>query len=64
MNVSAANPLREVFMKLAVKRRIGIVLLWIVFCVIAGWIFHPRYNEPEPPPRLDTKLPPASPSDH
>ena len=51
-------------MKPAVKRRIGIVLLWIVFCVIAGWIFHPRYNEPEPPPRLDTKLPPASSSDH
>ena len=48
----------------ALKRRIGIVLLWILFCVIAGWIFYPRYNVPEPPPRLDTKLPPASPSGH
>jgi hypothetical protein len=48
----------------ALKHRIGIVLLWIVFCVIAGWIFYPRYNEPEPPPRLSTQLPAASSSDH
>jgi hypothetical protein len=47
-------------MNSALKHRIGVVLLWIIFCVIAGWIFHPRYNEPEPPPRLDTQLPPPS----
>ena len=64
MNVCAANQPLEVSMNPALKRRIGIVLLWILFCVIAGWIFYPRYNVPEPPPRLDTKLPPASPSGH
>jgi hypothetical protein len=51
-------------MNTVLTRRIGVVLLWIVFCVLAGLIFHPRYNEPEPPPRLDTKLLPASAPDH
>lgn len=64
MNVSAANPPPEGFMNSVLKRRIGIVLLWLLFCVIAGWIFYPRYNVAEPPPRLDTKLPPAPPSGH
>jgi len=48
----------------ALKRRLGFVLLWLVFCVLAGWIFRPRYNEPEPPPRLDTKMPATSAPGH
>jgi hypothetical protein len=47
-------------MKPIIYRRIGLILAWIIFSVLASWIFHNRYNEPEPPPRLDTKLPPAS----
>lgn len=43
-----------------IYRRIGLILAWIAFSALAGWIFHNRYNVPEPPPRLDTKLPPAS----
>ncbi|MDD2765478.1 MAG: hypothetical protein PHE83_16070 [Opitutaceae bacterium] len=42
------------------RRRIGLILAWIAFSALAGWIFHARYNVPEPPPRLDTKLPSAS----
>jgi hypothetical protein len=46
-----------------IYRRVGIILAWIVFSFLAGWIFHARYNEPEPPPRLDTQLP-ASTTSH
>ncbi|HUJ43729.1 MAG TPA: hypothetical protein VLW52_08995 [Opitutaceae bacterium] len=49
-------------MKPIVRRRIGLVLAWIAFSFLAAWIFHPRYNVPEPAHRLDTKLPSAAPT--
>ena len=40
-------------------RRLGWILLWVLFCILAGWIFYPRYNVPEPAPRLSTQAEPA-----
>jgi hypothetical protein len=45
-------------------RRFALFLAWLALVGFAGWLFRPRYNVPEPPPRLDTQLPSASSPSH